>query len=89
MDSIEIAQSWHRALYRDSLFKQMVVLKNKEGEVFSHGTAPISYNWVSLNQDVLLPHPQFSDTKDLLASHPHQLTQMIRDNARNDNYASF
>jgi hypothetical protein len=66
VEKIEIVQSWHRALYKDSLFKQMVILKNNKGDVFSHGTAPISYNWISQNENVLLPHPQFSDNKDLL-----------------------
>lgn len=55
---IEIAQSWKRAIYKESLFKQTVVLKFHD-ETFSHGIAPVSYHWTSSNENVILPHPQF------------------------------
>jgi hypothetical protein len=80
--SIEIPQKWSRAIYKDSLLKQVVVLKY-QGEVFSHGIAPISYDWSSNDEEILRPHPSMRKNEEL---HPHSYTKVIRDNFnRNDN----
>jgi hypothetical protein len=41
----------------------MVVLKYND-EMFTHGIAPISYKWSSDDENILLPHPQFSKDKN-------------------------
>lgn len=43
---IEIPQSQQRQIYSESLVKLIAVLKY-ENENFSHGIAPLSYNWES------------------------------------------
>jgi len=87
--AVEIAQSWKRAIYKDSLFKQMVVLKFHD-ETFSHGIAPVSYHWTSSNENVILPHPQFlKDHNELLQGQLPMVSKTVRDNYRRENYASF
>lgn len=74
--SIEIPQKWSRAIYKDSLLKQVVVLKYQD-ETFSHGIAPISYDWSSSNEEILRPHPSIKKNEGL---HPHSYTKVLRDN---------
>lgn len=74
--SIEIPQKWSRAIYKDSLLKQIVVLKYQD-ETFSHGIAPISYDWSSNDEEILRPYPSIRKNEEL---HPHSYTKVIRDN---------
>lgn len=59
--SIDIAQKWNRAIYKESLIKQIVVLKNIKNETFAHGSAPINYDWISEDDHIMIPHPKFSE----------------------------
>lgn len=83
--SIEIPQKWSRAIYKDSLLKQIVVLKY-QNEVFSHGIAPISYDWSSNNEEILRPYPSIKKNEDM---HPHSYTKVIRDNWNRNENAKF
>lgn len=49
---IEIPQSQQRQIYSESLVKLIAILKY-ENENFSHGIAPLSYNWESSDSRVV------------------------------------
>ncbi len=52
MTSIDIPFNDQRTVYSGSMIKMFAILKHND-EAFTHGIAPISYNWNSTNQNVL------------------------------------
>lgn len=56
---IEIPANQQRIVYTGSMLKQLAVLKYKNetgDEVFSHGVAPVSWDWNCSHSDILRPH---------------------------------
>jgi hypothetical protein len=86
---IEIPANQQRIVYTGSMLKQLAVLKYKNetgDERFSHGVAPISWDWNCSNPDILRPH--FPSEEEGSQQH-HFYTKVIRDNDRNSNNAVF
>lgn len=91
VDYIEIPANQQRIVYTGSMLKQLAVLKyiNKTGdEVFSHGVAPISWDWNCSHPDILRPHFPSDDEQTLSPQH-HVYTKVVRDNKANNNNAVF
>lgn len=80
--SIDIPSNQQRIVYSGSMFKQLAVLKY-DNETFTHGVAPISWDWNCSHPSIL--RPNFTSTENI----HHVQSRQIRDNSRNDNSALF
>jgi len=97
--SIDIPFNDQRTVYSGSMIKMFAILKHND-ETFTHGIAPISYNWNSTNQNVLalnLPNKLGGgeSTSNALATMVARnalvvfQNKKIRDNESNNNNAVF
>jgi len=67
--SIEIPSNQQRIVYSGSMLKQLAVLKH-HNETFSHGVAPISWDWNCSHPGILRPHvPSDSDSSSSQLQH--------------------
>jgi hypothetical protein len=88
---IEIPANQQRIVYTGSMLKQLAVLRYKNDshdEVFSHGVAPVSWDWNCSHPSILRPHFP-ADMAATAQSQHHVYTKVVRDNTRNNNNAVF
>jgi hypothetical protein len=81
---IEIPSNQQRIVYAGSRLKQLAVLKYNN-ETFSHGIAPISWDWNCSHSNILKPHFP-TDFDQVAQQQPHHVqTKVIRDNKARQN----
>lgn len=86
--SIDIPYNNQRTVYSNSMIKIIGILKYNQ-ETFTHGIAPISYNWNSSNPVVLslnLPTKSDITSTTSLVSTLIMASKKIRDNIANTNH---